>query len=259
MIRNPGATHFCSRYFSHTPCLAKANPKERSKGKPDSSKSNAARSPDGSSSSSSAAAAPDGRPKPNPEDPFELADLEFSWKKGADHFEDLLKKMRAGGRFNPDVIGELRVRPDKKLPESFPLHELAAVVPKGGRNISVLVHEEAFVKPIMSAIQNSADFNQQPQRSEDNELELMLKIEPEKKEGLVKRAKETCHSWREQIRAETHKRDVLAKKWHKDGHLTSDDKARLEKELKKQQDKRMAVVDTKEKEILQHIATRDGR
>lgn len=258
MAHNQGVIHTCSRYFSHTPCQAKANSKDRTKGKPESSKSNTASSPDGNSSSSSSAP-PDGRPKPNPEDPFEFADLEFTWKKGADHFEDLLKKMRAGGRFNPDVIGELRVRPDKKLPETFPLHELAAVVPKGGRNISVLVHEAAFVKPVMSAIQTSPDFNQQPQRSEENELELLLKIEPEKKEGLVKRAKETCHSWREQIRAETHKRDVLAKKWHKDGQLTTNDKSRLEKELKKLQDKRMAVVDSKEKEILQHIATKDGR
>ncbi|KAK1764827.1 ribosome recycling factor domain-containing protein [Phialemonium atrogriseum] len=167
--------------------------------------------------------------------------------------------MRAGGRFNPDAIGAVRVRPDKKSAETFPLHELAAVVPKGGRNIGVLVHEAAYIKPVMSAIQASPDFNQQPQRSEENELELILKVEPERKEGLVKRAKELCHAWREQVRAERHKRDVVVKRWHKDGLLTANDKTRLEKELQKLQDKRMAHVDSKEKEILQHIAAKEGR
>lgn len=254
------STHLCPRYFSHTPPNhAKSHSKERTKGKPSSPKSHDANGHETPSTPSSSSSQADGRPKPNPDDAFNLADLEYAWKKGAEHFEEQLKKMRGGGRFNPDVIGSLRVRPDKKSPETFPLHELAAVVPKGGRNISVLVHEATYVKPVMSAIQASPDFNQQPQRSEDNELELFLKIEPEKREDVVRRAKEACHSWREQIRAETHKRGVVIKKWLAEGILTTNDKTRLEKEVKKQQDKRMASVDAKEKEILHHIATRDGR
>ena len=238
------------RFFSQTPPERAKASKRRSE---------AAKPNGGGKEEKEIAAAADGRPKPNPEDPFDFSDFEFGCKKGADHFEEELKKMRAGGRFTPDVIGAVRVRPDKKSGETFPLHELAAIVPKGGRNISVLVHEASFVKPVMSAVQGSPQFNQQPQRSEDNELELIIKVEPEKKDGLAKRAKEVCHAWREQIRAEKHKRDTAAKKWKKDKLVTSDDKTRHDKELQKLQDKKMAHVDTKEKEILQHIANRESR
>ncbi|KAL1862792.1 hypothetical protein VTK73DRAFT_6609 [Phialemonium thermophilum] len=242
------------RFLHATTCLAKSDTKDRRKAKGDVTNSKA-------KSSGTAAAEPSssssegGRPKPNPEDPFDFTDLEFAWNRAAERYEEQLKQLRAGGRFNAEAIGAVRVRPDKSNPgQTFPLHELAAVVPRGGRTIAVLVHEAANVKPVMSAIQSSPDFNQQPQRSEDNELELLLRVEPERKDGLLKRAKETCHAWREQIRAERHRRDVVHKKWRKDNIVTSDDKTRLDKELQKLLDKRMAQVDAKEKEVLLHIS-----
>jgi ribosome recycling factor len=211
------------------------------------------------SGSGTATTTSDGRPKPNPEDPFDFADVEYGWNKGSEHYTEQLKRMRGGGRYNPDVIGELRVRPDKNSAETFPLRELAAVVPKGGRSLGILVHEEALVKPVMSAIQSSPDFNQQPQISPDNELELVLRVDAESKDDLVKRAKETCHAWREQLRTERQKRDTVIKKWQKDKVITSDDKTKLDKELQKLQDQRMTLINNKEKEILQFIASKDGR
>jgi ribosome recycling factor len=183
-----------------------------------------------------------------------LSDLEFAFARAAEHHVDTLKKLRTGGRFNPDVIGALRVRPDKKDPATFPLHELAAIVPKGGRTISILVHELDHVKMVMSAIQTSPEFNQQPQRVEDNEQELILKVEAEKADDLNKRVKEICHAWRGQVRADRHKRDVIVKKWRADNTILSDDVRKLEKDMQKLQDKKMAEIDAEEKKVLQQLA-----
>lgn len=201
--------------------------------------------PPSSSSSSSSDA-----PKPNLEDPFDLADLEHAFAKGTEHYLNELTKARSGGRFNPDVLGALRVRPDKKLPETFPLHELAAIVPKrGSRKVSVLVHELANVKPIMTAIQSSPDFNQQPQRVEDNEQELVLTVEAEDPEEAAKRLKDILNAWRQQVRDVRHKRDQVVKKWWKDNKIVKDDFTKLEKEMQKLQDKQMDKIKAKEKEV----------
>jgi ribosome recycling factor len=55
--------------------------------------------------------------------------------------KDDLSKLRAGGRLNPDVIENLRVhlKGDK---ESVRLGDLAQVIPKGGRTLTIMVGEE---------------------------------------------------------------------------------------------------------------------
>ncbi len=198
------------------------------------------------------------RPQPNAEDPFDLADVEHSFGRVSEKHEAQLKLMRTGGRFNPDTIGALPVRPDKNAQVTYPLRELAQVVVKGGRTVSIMVSEERLVKPVQSAIMNSEDFNQQPQRAEDNELELLMKVEPERADALVKRAKDILHRWREDVRAERHKRDVVHKKWKDDKVITTDDKRKLDKDLQKLQDARMGILATKEKEVLNYIASREG-
>ncbi|KAB5578571.1 ribosome recycling factor domain-containing protein [Coniochaeta sp. 2T2.1] len=201
-------------------------------------------------SSSSTASSSSAAPKPSLEDPFDLSDLEYAFAKSTEHHLNELTKARSGGRFNPDVLGALRVRPDKKNPETFPLHELAAVVPKrGSRKVSILVHELPNVKPIMTAIQASPDFNQQPQRVEDNEQELVLTVEAEDPEETAKRLKDILNSWRQAVRDAKHKREQVVKKWAKDGKIVKDDAARLEKEMQKLQDKKMAEIKAKEKEV----------
>lgn len=215
------------------------------KKQPEQKASKSPATPSSSSPSSSSDA-----PKPNLEDPFNLADLEYAFAKGTEHYLNELTKARSGGRFNPDVLGALRVRPDKKSPETFPLHELAAIVPKrGSRKVSILVHELANVKPIMTAIQSSPDFNQQPQRVEDNEQELVLTVEAEDPDEAAKRLKDILNAWRQQVRDAKHKREQVVKKWWKDGKIVKDDFTRLEKEMQKVQDKKMAEIKAKEKEV----------
>ncbi|KAI0425374.1 ribosome recycling factor [Xylaria sp. FL1042] len=207
------------------------------------------------SSSSSMAADEDGpkHPQPSPEEPLNFADAESRLGKLAEHFRPALKKMHTGSRFDPDVLGALRVTVDKKKSgggEAYPLRELAQVVPRGGRAVSLLVHEAGYVKPIMSAVQGSSQFNQQPQRDPDNELELTLKVEPESREDLAKRVKAVAHEWRERVRAVRQKRDKLHVAWRKEGVLGPDLKRTADKELDKVIKAAIAEVDALEKSTL---------
>lgn len=54
---------------------------------------------------------------------------------------DDLSKLRAGGRFNPELLENLRVQPDKSSASKVRLSDVAQVVPKG-RTVQVLVGEK---------------------------------------------------------------------------------------------------------------------
>jgi hypothetical protein len=55
--------------------------------------------------------------------------------------KDDLSKLRAGGRFNPELLENLRVQPDKNSQSKVRLSDVAQVVPKG-RTVQVLVGEK---------------------------------------------------------------------------------------------------------------------
>ncbi|KAJ1327875.1 ribosome recycling factor [Microdochium nivale] len=195
---------------------------------------------------------PKGAPAANPEDPLNFADVKARYEKHSEHFIEKLKKCRAGGRFNPDVISALQVTTDKATGESYPLRELGQVVPKGGRTISVILHEAAYVKPVMSAIQASADFNQQPQRDPDNELELVLKIEAEKPDDMARRIKSICHDWRARVKLIRQKRDKQHTTWAKNKLILADDKKLADKELEKVIKGMNTEIDSTEKETMKN-------
>jgi ribosome recycling factor len=146
------------------------------------------------------------------------------------------------------------VQPDRKSPQTFPLRELATVAALGARRFTILTFDESSIKPILSAIQNSESFNQQPQRSEENPLELTLLLEPVRVEDLTKKAKEACQVWRDRLRDETHKREKLHKKWKGDKTISADDMVRLKDKMQKLQDERMKGIAAKEKQVLASIA-----
>ncbi|KAH7368578.1 ribosome recycling factor domain-containing protein [Plectosphaerella cucumerina] len=236
------------RPFSTSPLLLK-----KSKGKK--AAEHEATNP-GSVSHSGAAAGPEEdddhkHPKPDPADPLNMADLTSRWAASDAHFRAALKMLSTGGRFNPDHIGALLVAPDPKSPERYPLRELAQVVPRAGRTISLLAHERAHVKPIVDAVQASPDFNQQPQADPDNELELILRIEPDRKEDLVARAKALVQAWREQVRKQSEKRKKVVAKWAAQKEIVPDVKRKIEQEVQKAQNKVMEGIDQVEKQTLQ--------
>ncbi|EAQ92827.1 hypothetical protein CHGG_01062 [Chaetomium globosum CBS 148.51] len=238
-----------ARPFSHTaPCQKKknSNKKNNNSNYSDDSDSTGQTTP----SAGSAGADAEG---PNP---FDFADLQTAFDRAEKHFSEDLKKLRSGGRFNAEVIGAIPVQTDKKNPQTFPLRELATVAPLGGRRWSILAFEEGSVKAIVSAVQRSDEFNQQPQRSAENPLELTMTVEPERADALARRAKEVCQAWRVRVRDEAHRRAELHKKWRGEGVVLSDDAHKLKDKLQKLQDERMKAILAKEKEAVGAIMAR---
>ena len=129
--------------------------------------------------------------------------------------------------------------------ETFPLRELAQVVPRPGRAVSLLVHERAFVKPIMSAVQASREFNQQPQRG-DSDLELLMRVEPERREDLVRRVRDNTQAWKDRVRQARARHDKALKAWLKDGTVLPDVVRRAEREVQRAQDAKMREIEAEE-------------
>jgi len=59
-----------------------------------------------------------------------------------------LSKLRAGGRFNPEVLENLRVQPDKSSKETVKVSDVAQVIPKG-RTVQLMIGEKD-VRPNMT-------------------------------------------------------------------------------------------------------------
>lgn len=75
-------------------------------------------------------------------DPFDLTQLHKGIGDALARFKDDLHKLRSGGRLNPEAIENLRVHVTKGSNETVKLGELAQVVPKGGRAVTIIVGEE---------------------------------------------------------------------------------------------------------------------
>ncbi len=187
-------------------------------------------------------------------DPLDFSSVTEAYTSLDSHFKSQIQTVVHGGRFNPAQLGALPVKMtikpedggDGTTPHTFPLRELAQVVPRSGRTISLLVNDKSYIKPIMSAVQGSPEFNQQPQRSEDNELELLLRVELERREELVRRIKEATQGWRERVRQARSKHEKLLKDGKKKGTVLPDVLRMADKELQKLQDKKMKEIDGEE-------------
>ncbi|KAG5978854.1 hypothetical protein E4U55_005836 [Claviceps digitariae] len=235
-------------FHTSPPTLKKRNIAPAANSPPRSSRTAASSS--SSSSDATAANAPD------PSDPLDFSALHRAFEPQDVHFRAQLQSILNGGRFNPDSLGELPI-PIKSAGngslKTFPLRELAQVVPRSGRTISLLVNDREYIKPIMSAVQSSKDYNQQPQRSEDNDLELLMKVELERKEDLARRVKDAIQGWREKIRLARTRHDKILKGWAKDGSVLKDTVRLAERELQKEQDKKMKEIDREETQAMRRL------
>lgn len=225
--------------FSTSPAhLKKRKPEQTSKSAPAAQSSGKGKGKDTSAASNAA----------EEFDPLDLAPIETALAEAGTHAQSEVQNILHGGRFNPNQLGALSVsvKPEgggAGEADSFPLRELAQVVPRSGRTVSLLVNDKAYVKPIMSAVQASPDFNQQPQRAEDNDLELLLRVEMERPEELARRIKEATQGWRDRVRQARAKHDKVLKDVKKKGGLLPDAARKLDKELQKLQDKKMKEID----------------
>ncbi|EQL31399.1 ribosome recycling factor [Blastomyces dermatitidis ATCC 26199] len=141
----------------------------------------ASRNSDGGSGSGAAEAAGlDG------DDPFGFSQLENDIAGAVQRLKDDISKLRAGGRFNPEAIETLRVAVSKGdgkgSKETVKLGELAQVIPKGGRMLTILVGEEEYIKPITSSLLSSS-LSLNPQPDPHNSLQLNVPIPPPTKES----------------------------------------------------------------------------
>lgn len=88
-------------------------------------------------------ASADTEPSPlAPEDPSDLSQLQTGISTAVARLKDDLSKLRAGGRFNTALLEGLKVQLSKDSQETVKLRDLAQVVPKGGRMVTILVAEE---------------------------------------------------------------------------------------------------------------------
>ncbi|KAI5920733.1 ribosome recycling factor domain-containing protein [Camillea tinctor] len=237
--------------FHSTPTAQKKGQKSRGS-EPDPKTSSKSASPKSSSNDDGDGDGPK-HPPPDPSEPLEFPDVLSRAARHEAYYREVLKRLRSGGRFNPDAIGALMVQPDRKSPETYPLRELAQVIPRGGRTVSLLVHEAEYIRGVMSAVQASEDFNQQPQRSADNELELVLRVEAEGRDEAGKRVKAACHEWRDRLRSVRQRRDKLHATWQKEKLIVPDLKKTADRELDKLIKAKMVEIDTAEKEALKAV------
>ncbi|KAJ5727099.1 hypothetical protein N7493_004919 [Penicillium malachiteum] len=153
------------------------------------------------------------------EDPFDLSQLNTGVSAAVSRLKDDLSKLRAGGRFNTASIEGLKVQLGKESHVSFKLRDLAQVVPKGGRMVTVLVSDEEHIKPVTSAIVSS-NLSLTPQPDPHNALQLNIPIPPPTKESraqgvqAAKQAFEKASSAVRDSRGAMHKRlqDMQKKK-----------------------------------------------
>jgi ribosome recycling factor len=95
-----------------------------------------------SSSSTSSAAAP--ATATGSEDPFDFSALESDISDAVEKLKTDLSQLRQGGRFNPQVLENLRVQLKQGGPVK--LGDLAQVVPKG-RVVQIVVGEQEVYHP----------------------------------------------------------------------------------------------------------------
>ncbi|RAL07477.1 ribosome-recycling factor [Aspergillus homomorphus CBS 101889] len=159
-------------------------------------------------------------PKTAPsDDPYDLSQLHNGIAAALSNLKDDLSKLRGGGRFDTNSIESLRVKLSRASKETLRLGDLAQVIPKGGRMVTVLAAEEDHVKPIISAI-ISSDLSLTPQADSHNALQLNIPIPPPTKESrdqaitMAKKAMERAAAAVRDSRGLVHKRlqDMQKKK-----------------------------------------------
>ena len=91
------------------------------------------------------------------EDPFDLTTLHSGISTAISRLKDDLSKLRAGGRFNTATLEGLKVQLSKDSQDLVRLGDLAQVVPKGGRMVTILAAEEQvrYIQ-LYSAIEDSS-------------------------------------------------------------------------------------------------------
>lgn len=76
-------------------------------------------------------------------DPFDFSSLNSGIDDRFSKLKSELSKLRTGGRFNPELLENLRVALQRNIKKTERLADLAQVIPKGGRNLLIIAGERA--------------------------------------------------------------------------------------------------------------------
>ncbi|KAI6806361.1 ribosome recycling factor [Hortaea werneckii] len=158
------------------------------------------------------AAAKDSGKDTGGDDPFDFSTLEADIAAITERLKNDLSKLRAGGRFNPEVLEGLRVQPDKSSKETVKLNDVAQVIPKG-RSVQILVGEKDHVKPVTSAITSSnLSLTPHPDPTGASPLMLVINIPPPTAESRKAAVQEAAKAGE---KASTSARDARGKQQKK--------------------------------------------
>ncbi|CAK7228229.1 ribosome-recycling factor [Sporothrix bragantina] len=278
------------RCFSQTAIQQKKGGKKEKKGGAATSSSSSSSSSSHNENDAGAEDDGGSHPAADPTDAFNFVDVESRWQRTETHHEEKFKELKralssgaAGvlgdgeGGIDVDAVGKTPVVDHESGDENnhVPLSQLALVIPRaGGRVVELRMHNPASRKAIVSAVQTNPLFHgQQPQPDPNDELVLLIRLGGAVAAGgpaaggkgaksgggsaaaaavaeRSRRVHELANTWRSQIRKATERRKKTHQQWKKDKLVQPDDLHRLDRDLLKGQEKRMAKVDAAEKEAL---------
>ncbi|POS83871.1 hypothetical protein EPUL_003443, partial [Erysiphe pulchra] len=116
-------------------------------------------------------------------DPWDFSNLHEGIKERMTWLQSELSKLRAGGGFNPDLLENLRVAVQRGSKKTESLGDLAQIIPKGGRSLTIHVGDKTHVRSIISAIQSAAFLNLQPIQDPQEPTHLNVPIPTPTKES----------------------------------------------------------------------------
>lgn len=179
-----------------------------------------------------------------------LLEYEEGLEKAVAHYESELQSIRAG-RANPHILDKIRV---DYYGTPTPLYQVSNITVVDARQIAITPWDQSLVKAIVKEIAAS-DIGINP--ADDGRI-IRLNFPPlteERRRELVKTTKKYCEDAK--IACRNERRDALEKlkRMKKDSIITEDDLSGLEKDIQKSLDKTTAKIDAiieeKEKEIMQ--------
>ncbi|KAL8297148.1 hypothetical protein RB597_006299 [Gaeumannomyces tritici] len=252
-------TRACGRCLSTSTALGKKHTYGKGAKKSKAAKAaSSSSSEDGPEDGDGDAAASPSKKKADPENADDFGEVEELYARLTRRTQEKLQAMRQGGRFSPDALGRVPVVLAKGSP-AVPLSEAALVDVQGGRVVQLTLFEPSHRRAVMSAIQSSPQFNQQPQPDPDDEAVLTLKVEPERLEDQLRAVKEACHGLRDGLRRATAARQKKHAQWGRAALILPDAVVQLNKKIQKMQDAQMKEVDLMENDCIKALKKSHGQ
>ena len=205
-------------------------------------------------------------------DPYDFTTLTTRLQSVRERLEHDLSKLRPGGRFDPETIENLRVPLAKiqaaddhsfssgasksahssnssrhgtsssslktnnhKVPKeaTLRLSDLASLIPRSSRSVSLLLSSESHLKPIVSTIQSS-NLNLNPQPSPTNPLELTIPLPPpttETRQRTLDEATKAGEKANGAVREARGAQQKVFRAMELAGRVRSDDRFKAQKEM----------------------------